>query len=61
MGREEVEGKIVAFRPNTRSNVKVAKLLIFNENTTKVLGFIMVCRLYIRMKMIDIFVKEQVQ
>jgi len=63
--REGVEGKgkgkIVALRSNTRSNVEVAKLPTFNGNATKVSGFIMACRLYIRIRMINTFVEEQVQ
>jgi len=31
-------------QPNTRSNVKVAKLQTFNKETRKVLGFLMIYR-----------------
>ena len=48
-------------RPNTGSNIEVTILQTFNRETGKILGFLMVCRLYIRIKIRDISVKEQVQ
>jgi len=47
-------------RPNTGSNIEVTILQTFNRETGKILGFLMVCRLYIRIKIRDISVKEQV-
>ena len=41
--------------------MEVAKLAIFNGEAGKVGGFIMVCRLYLRMKMRGTSVEEQVQ
>ena len=41
--------------------MEVAKLAIFNGEAGKVGGFIMACRLYLRMKMRGISVEEQVQ
>jgi len=49
-GREREEA-VVALELNTRSNIKVAKPPTFNRDTSKVLEFLMVCRLYIRMRM----------
>jgi len=48
-GAEE-EKETAVSRPNTCSNIEVAKLLIFDRKVNRVLGFLTVCRLYIRMK-----------
>ena len=34
----EVEVKVIVLELDTRSNIEVVKLLIFNRDTTKVLG-----------------------
>jgi len=39
----------------------MAKLPVFNEEASRVGGFIMVCRLYLRMGMRRISVEEQIQ
>ena len=52
--------EVVALRSNIRSNIQVAIPLIFNRNTSNVSGFIMVCKLYIRIRIRDISVEEQV-
>ena len=41
--------------------MKVAKLAIFNGEAGKVGGFIMACRLFLRMKLRRATVEEQVQ
>ena len=46
---------------NMGSHMEVAKPAIFNGEAGKVGGFIMVCRLYLRMKMRGNMVEEQVQ
>ena len=46
--------------PNVGANMEVAKLAIFNREAGKVGGFIMVCRLYLKMKMRGTSVEEQV-
>jgi len=46
---------------NTESNINVAKLPMFNENTSKIGEFITVYRLYLRMKMREAIVEEQIQ
>jgi len=45
---------------NTGSHMEVAKLAIFNGEAGKVGGFIMVCRLFVRMKLRGTTVEEQV-
>jgi len=45
------EVEIAAPELNTESNIKVAKPPTFNGGTNRVLGFIMACRLYLRMRM----------
>jgi len=46
---------------NMGSHMEVAKLAIFNGEAGKVGGFIMACRLYLKMKMRGTSVEEQVQ
>jgi len=49
--REGEKTTTVALRLNTRSNVKVAKLPMFDRDANKVADFVIVCKLYIRIKM----------
>jgi len=44
-----------------RSNVEVAKLPIFNGEASRVGGFIMAYILYLRMRMREVTVEEQIQ
>jgi len=53
------EAEIVVSRLNTRSNIEVAKLQMFSREIGKVLGFLTAYRLYIKMKMRDASIKEQ--
>ena len=46
--------------PNAGAHMKVAKLAIFNGEAGKVGGFIMACRLYLKMKIRGTSVEEQV-
>jgi len=46
---------------NMGSHMEVAKPTIFNKEAGKVGGFIIVCRLFVRMKMRGNTVEEQVQ
>ena len=51
--------KLIVSQPNTESNVEVVKLQMFNGAANKILGFLIVYRLYIRMRrMRDTEVKE---
>jgi len=45
---------------NTGPHIEVAKPAIFNGEAGKVGGFVMACRLYLRMKMREVTVEEQV-
>jgi len=54
-------GGVGALRSNNRPNVKVAMPQIFNGKAGKILEFLIAYRLYIRMKMREALVKEQVQ
>jgi len=47
--------------PNAGSHMEVAKPAIFNGEAGKVGGFIMACRLYLKIKMRGTSVEEQVQ
>ena len=49
-----------AMGSNTGSHIEVAKLAIFNGEAEKVGGFVTTCRLYLRMKMRETMVEEQV-
>jgi len=57
-GREG-EREVVVSQPNTRSNIKVAKPQIFNGVANKFSGFLITCRLYIRMRMKNMVIEEQ--
>jgi len=48
-------------RPNTKLNIEVAKLQIFNGKISKILGFLMAYKFYIRMRIRNAAVKEQIQ
>jgi len=44
-----------------RSNIEVAKPPVFNGEVERVREFITICRLYLRMKMREATVEEQIQ
>ena len=58
---EEGEVEAMALELNTRSKIKVAKLPTFNRNATKILGFIIAYRLYIRIRMRNFSVEKKIQ
>ena len=50
-----------AMGSNLRPHMEVAKLAIFNREVGKVGRFIMVCKLFLRMKLRGVTVEKQVQ
>ena len=59
-----VEGTVAGIRAegsNAGSHIEVAKLLVFNREAGKVGEFITECRLYLRMKMREATMEEQIQ
>ena len=56
-GVEAVE----VLRPSTRFNTEVTISQVFNRKSEKVPGFVMACNLFIRMKIREVTVEEQVQ
>ena len=47
--------------PNIGFNIEVSKLPVFNGEAKKVGGFITVYRLYLRIKMRETMIEEQIQ
>ena len=52
---------IAAPKPNNRFNSEIAKLPLFDRDSSKVIGFVTAYNLYIRIKIREIIVKEQIQ
>ena len=50
-----------AMGSNTGSQMEVAKLAIFNGEAGRIEGFVIICRLYLRIKMKEVTVEEQMQ
>jgi len=46
---------------NARFHMEMAKLPVFNGEVEKAEGFIIACRLYLKIKMREATVKEQIQ
>jgi len=59
---EVVRGVVaILSRPNTGSNIEVAKPQMFNRKASKVLGFLTLCRLNIRINIRETIVEKQIQ
>jgi len=43
------------------TSMKVARLQVFDGTSSKISDFVMTCRLYIRMKIREVVVEEQIQ
>ena len=55
-----VEKEVEASGFNTESNIKVAKLLIFDRDISKVLDFLIIYKLYIGIRIRNILVEKQI-
>ena len=60
-----IAGEVIGGRGTEGSNIKshmeIAKLLVFNEKAGRVGGFIIACKLYLKMKIRKAIVEKQVQ
>jgi len=54
--RKEAEPK-----HSNKSQVEIAILFLSNREASKVGGFVMACKLYVRMRMKEIIVEKQIQ
>ena len=59
--RKAVAGRRVREEPERMANLDVAKLQLFNGASSKVSSFITGCKLYIRNKLAEATVEEQMQ
>ena len=55
------EAERVEEESNTEPNIKVAKPPMFNGDTSRIGEFVIVCRLYLRIKMRGTIVEKQIQ
>jgi len=56
-----IAGEVVGGRGTEGSNIEIAKPPVFNEKAGRVGGFIIVCKLYLKMKIRKAIVEKQVQ
>lgn len=59
--RAEAKVEVVAPTPNIESSVEVAKLQVFDKTAGKVLEFLTLYKLFIRIRIKRDLVKEQIQ
>ena len=55
-----IQEGVVVPRPNTESNTEVAKLQVFDGIARKFLRFLMLCKLFIRIKMKEDAMEDQI-
>jgi len=56
-----VQGEeMIILRSNTRFNSEVAKPPLFDGEASKVVKFIMACRLYIKIEIMNVAIEEQI-
>jgi len=55
-----IQEGVVVPRPNTESNTEVAKLQVFDGTARKFLRFLMLCKLFIRIKMKEDAMEDQI-
>ena len=60
LAEREAEGEVIE-RPNAEFNIEVAKLLIFSRKTRSITEFIIVYKLFLRIKMRRVAVEKQIQ
>ena len=53
--------RVMVSRPNIGPSIKVAKPQVFDKTTEKVSGFLIACKLFIRMKIREEAVEKQIQ
>jgi len=56
---EQERKKTTILRSNIRFNSEIAKLPTFDRDTNKVTGFVITCKLYIRIRIKKVLVKKQ--
>ena len=60
-GQTGKETVVEVSKLNTGLNINEAKLPTSNRDTSKILGFLTACKLYVRIKIKNATVKEQIQ
>jgi len=55
------KGEEAIKKSNTGSNIEVVKPLVFNGEASRAVGFIIVYKLYLRMRISEALIKEQIQ
>ena len=48
-------------RPNNGFHAEITKLSLFNGKVSKIKRFVIVCKLYMKMRMREMMVKEEIQ